>query len=118
MYISEICWSNALWLCLFAFLTGCASAGPASSADYASLREEAVRQLQARRAATARAAEAGIEVAREQVTITAAELFLTWADWDRGHPKELEKAIASWWRSRKNAAQLAIELPVQEMRDS
>ena len=53
---------------------------------------------------------------RERVTITTAELFLTYADWDKAHPRELEAAIAGWWRARKEAPRLARELPDQEMR--
>ncbi|MBT3374020.1 MAG: hypothetical protein HN406_00395, partial [Lentisphaerae bacterium] len=85
--------------------------------DYTSLREEAVLRLGALRTATARAAEAGIGGERERVTITTAELFLTYIAWDKAHLKELEANIASWWRVKKDAPRLARELPDREMRD-
>ena len=59
-----------------ALLAVCVAAGPAS--DYASLRQQVVQRLDTFRQSTARAAEASVDVAREQVTITTAEMFLTY----------------------------------------
>lgn len=89
----------------------------AETTDYTSLRGEAVEQLDALSAAAARAAEAGVDVEREEVTITTAELFLAWAEWDSQHTEEVEEAISKWWRVKQEAPRLARELPQNEMND-
>ena len=109
--------SCAVVLCSCAFFTGYASVRSTKAADYSALRQEAVLRLDALRSATASAAKAGGDVESERVTITTAELFLAYADWDKAHPKEVEAAIASWWRVKKDAPRLARELPDRELRD-
>lgn len=85
--------------------------------DYAALRREAKQRLKALKKQTAQAERTGVDVARERVTITTAELFLTYAEWDRNHTAEVEAAIASWWRAKADAARHARELPTLEMGD-
>ena len=96
---------------------GDAKAVVGAEPGYAVLRKEALQRLEALRALTVQAEGAGIGVARERVTITTAELFLVYADWDKEHLEEVEAAIASWWRVKKDAPRLARELPGLEMRD-
>lgn len=93
-------------------------AGAARAADeYAEVRQEAVQRLAAFEARVAEARRAGVDVSRERVTITTAEIFLTYADWDAGHPSELQEAIAAWWRVRDRAAEIARDLPTKELRE-
>jgi len=102
-----------------AALAVCTCCGPARGAerDYASLRAEVVRRLDAFKQLTARAEEEGIDAARERVTITTAELFLKYADWDARHPDELKSAVGGWWRVRKQAEAISRELPRRELRE-
>ena len=95
----------------------CRGAARGTQRDYASLRADVVRCLDAFRQFTARAAGRGIDVAREQVTITTAELFLKYADWDSRHPDELKAAVGAWWRVRKQAGKISQELPQRELRE-
>lgn len=97
-------------------LVGCATPAVPRQ-DYATLRAEASQKLGALKALTAEAERTGIETARERVTITTAELFLVYAQWDKEHGAEVEKAIASWWRAKQDAPRLAKELPNWELAD-
>ncbi len=102
---------------LAAILTGCRTTALSPIRDYGVLRQEARGLLATLREQTSEAQAAGIDVARERVTITTAGLFLTYAEWDHEHTAELEEAIASWWRVRKDAPRLAAELPIKELQD-
>ncbi|MBT3291556.1 MAG: hypothetical protein HN380_29705, partial [Victivallales bacterium] len=96
--------------------TGCVAVPPPQQ-SFEALRHKAVQSLAALKEHTALAEKGGVEVARESVTITTAELFLVYAQWDKENVAEVEKAIASWWRAKKDAPRLAKELPHWEMAD-
>lgn len=100
-------------------LAACVYAGGVADAnsDYASLRHEAFQRLDAFKKLTAQAASRGIGVARERVTITTAELFLGYAEWDVQHPEELKAAIGAWWRVRDESERISRELPERELRE-
>ena len=104
---------------LVAPLVICLVTGSVHGAEgpYAQLRERAIRQLASFKASTAKAADAGVDVTREHVTITTAELFLEYADWDHRHPDKLAAAIGTWWRVRKQADGIARALPARELRE-
>ena len=102
--------SIAMALCLW---TGAVLAGD----DDAELRKEASARLEFLRDLTVRADDAGIDVARERVTITTAELFLGYAEWDSEHPRELQAAIGAWWKVKARAEQISQELPERELGD-
>jgi len=67
------------------------------------LRDNVFQSLETLKARVSRARKEGIDTAREQVTITTAELFLKYAQWDANHALELVQALNGWWRLRDAA---------------
>ncbi len=105
---------------VFAGVIGIATlAGSAlgNESDFAALRQQVAERLEAFRDLTSKAKETGLDVSREQVTITTAEIFLSYADWDVKHPDALQASIATWWQVREKAGEISRQLPLREMRD-
>ncbi|NKB65435.1 MAG: hypothetical protein GKR89_00100 [Candidatus Latescibacteria bacterium] len=88
-----------------------------TAADFDALHQEVAMRLAVFETQVARAEEAGIDVARERVTITTASLFLTYARWDSDHEAELAAAIGSWWVVKDRAGEIARQLPERQLRE-
>ena len=86
--------------------------------DYASLRQETIQRLEQFKRLTDKASADGIDTAREQVTITTAELFLMYAAWDAAHPAELADAVGKWFPIRPESRTVSQDLPVKQLRET
>ncbi|MCF7848216.1 MAG: beta-galactosidase [Kiritimatiellales bacterium] len=82
------------------------------------LRQQVFQSLENLKSLESKARKQGIETSREQVTITTAELFLKYAQWDAEHEEELAKALNGWWQLKGRGTQMAKEMPGQELRDT
>lgn len=80
--------------------------------------EEIHRKLDELKSLRDQAAKRGICTAREEVTITTAELFLDWIAWDQANPDRLVEVVAEWYKTRDRAAEIAAAIPQQEIEDT